>query len=98
MHTGNYSLKEYEKKYPLAVECIRHLKLNPSDRKQFHQRLRQRRLQLNITKAELTSALGITTRSWDYYEQGQRLPRPHILFKMAVILKIGIRALSGCKI
>lgn len=97
MHAGNYSLDSYEEHYPLAVECIRHLKTHRLARQDFPKKLRQRRETLKIEKREIASKAGITIRAYDLYEQGQRIPRPDTFSKLSVLLKIPIRELGGCK-
>ena len=97
MHAGNYSLKTYEKKYPLAVECVRHLKSRRLSRAHFAQQLKVRREKLKMDKKEIASSVGITVRAYNLYEQGQRIPRPDILFKLAIVLKTSIREVTGCK-
>lgn len=97
MHAGNYSFKQYEKHYPLAVECVRHLKSRRLARAHFSSQLKVRREALKLHKKDITKQVGITIRAYDLYEQGQRVPRPDILFKLAAVLKTPLRDLTKCK-
>ena len=53
----------------------------------FQDRLKERRLEMGMTQVELSNATGITTRTLQYYENGERRPRNHaIVEKLASAL------------
>ncbi len=53
----------------------------------FPDRLKERRLEMGMTQVELSKATGITTRTLQYYENGDRRPKNHeIVEKLAAAL------------
>lgn len=62
----------------------------------FPDRLREKRLQLNLSQAELAALVGVSTRSIQNYELGSRRPQ-HIetVQKLAAALHTSVEALMG---
>ncbi|MCC2147698.1 helix-turn-helix domain-containing protein [Lachnospiraceae bacterium CLA-AA-H246] len=62
----------------------------------FQDRLKERRLEMGMTQVELSNATGITTRTLQYYENGERRPRNHaIVEKLASALNTTSEDLLG---
>lgn len=62
----------------------------------FQDRLKERRLEMGMTQVELSYATGITTRTLQYYENGERRPRNHaIVEKLAAALNTTSEDLLG---
>lgn len=62
----------------------------------FQDRLKERRLEMGMTQVELSNATGITTRTLQYYENGERRPRNHaIVEKLAAALNTTSEDLLG---
>lgn len=58
-------------------------------------RLRQLRLELGLTQAQVAEQLGITRGSYTYYENGNRQPRPELLIRLADFYQVSIDYLAG---
>lgn len=66
-------------------------------RKEFGNRLRQARLEKNLTTSDLAKQIGLSRVGYGYYELGQRdLPTPTI-YRLAEILEVSIDWLFGLK-
>ena len=70
----------------------------------FHEKLKELRLQNNLSQEKLAWKLGIVTRTYLYYEKGEKYPSVEILIKMAKFFDVGICYLlneqvgsQGCK-
>ena len=48
----------------------------------FASRLREQRIQMNLTQAELAEALGVTKGAVGHYEAGLNSPKAEVLFKV----------------
>lgn len=54
------------------------------------QKIKQRRLELNLTQKEVAKAAGITEATLSRYENNQRIPPADILIKLANVLKVNV--------
>ena len=61
----------------------------------FANRLRQRRMDLHFTQAEMATMLGIERSSYTYYEMGKTQPNLKTLKKLKKILDVSLDYLSG---
>lgn len=53
----------------------------------FASRLREQRIQMNLTQAELAEALGVTKGAVGHYEAGLNSPKAEVLFKVFEVLQ-----------
>ena len=63
----------------------------------FGERLKQLRLQENLTQQQLANRLGVTKSVVSYYELQERYPSPDILIKLASIFHVSTDYLLGLK-
>lgn len=61
----------------------------------FANRLRQRRIDLHFTQAEMATMLGIERSSYTYYEMGKTQPNLKTLKKLKKILDVSLDYLIG---
>jgi len=61
----------------------------------FSERLKYLRKAKKIEQKELALTFGITTRSWRFYEAGQREPPLRLLIKIADYFNVSIDFLVG---
>ena len=61
----------------------------------FANRLRQRRIDLHFTQAEMARMLGIERSSYTYYEMGKTQPNLKTLKKLKKILDVSLDYLIG---
>ena len=65
---------------------------------EFGKKLREARKQAGLSQAALAEAAGITARSVQYYESGQRQPQPSAVIALARALELPVSALTDQEI
>ena len=61
----------------------------------FSQRLTELRLRAGLTQPKLASSIGITTRTYQHYEAGEREPQVTTLVKLADFYGVSLDYLTG---
>lgn len=62
---------------------------------EFSKKLKQLRLALNCTQAEMANLLGVTVRGYRNYELGAREPELSVLIKLADYFNVSLDELVG---
>lgn len=62
---------------------------------QFSERLTQLRRRYSISQTELANAVGVSRKSIQYYESGERYPRSGVLVKLAEYFKVTVDYLTS---
>ena len=62
--------------------------------KTFPEKIKEARGYLNLSQAQLAEEIGLTSRSIQAYELGEKKPRPAALLKLAKALKVSIKYLK----
>ena len=62
--------------------------------KTFPEKIKEARGYLNLSQAQLAEEIGLTSRSIQAYELGEKKPRPAALLKLAKTLKVSIKYLK----
>ena len=61
----------------------------------FNEKLKELRLRHNLSQENLSRKLNIATRTYIYYEKGEKYPSVELLIKMAHLFNVGICFLIG---
>ena len=61
----------------------------------FGQKLRQLRIEKNLTQKELASLIGVKNSVISFYEVGDRTPSPEVIKKLATVLNVSSDYLLG---
>ena len=62
--------------------------------KAFSDKVKEARTSLGLSQPQLAQSIGITTRSVQAYESGDKKPRASVMAKLAKALKVSIKFLS----
>ena len=62
---------------------------------QFSERLTQLRRRYSISQTELANAVGVSRKSIQYYESGERYPRSGVLVKLAEYFNVTVDHLTA---
>lgn len=62
--------------------------------KAFSEKVKEARTSLGLSQPQLAQSIGITTRSVQAYESGDKKPRASVMAKLAKALKVSIKFLS----
>ena len=67
--------------------------------KSFADKVKDSRVALGLSQAQLAEAIGVSARAVQTYEQGAKKPRPTTMHKLAKALKVSVKFLSddGCE-
>ncbi len=62
---------------------------------QFNERLTQLRKRYSVSQTELANAVGVSRKSIQYYESGERYPRNGVLVKLAEYFSVTLEYLTS---
>ena len=62
---------------------------------EFSEKLRQLRKERDLTQAELGNLIGVKDKVISFYEQGDRVPSPRVIKKLAATLHVSADYLLG---
>ncbi len=62
---------------------------------QFSERLTQLRKRYSVSQTELASAVGVSRKSIQYYESGERYPRSGVLSRLAEYFNLTVEQLTA---
>ncbi len=62
---------------------------------QFNERLTQLRKRYSVSQTELANAVGVSRKSIQYYESGERYPRNGVLVKLAEYFNVTVDYLTS---
>ncbi len=62
---------------------------------QFHEKLQQLRRRYSVSQTELAEAVGVSRKSIQYYESGERYPRSRVLGKLAEFFNVSVEYLTS---
>ncbi len=62
--------------------------------KSFGEKLKEARVSLGMPQTQLAQEIGVTTRSVQAYEKGDKKPREAMMAKLAKVLKVSVKFLT----
>ncbi len=62
---------------------------------EFHEKLLQLRRRYSVSQTELAEAVGVSRKSIQFYESGERYPRHRVLEKLAEFFNVSIEYLTS---
>ena len=62
--------------------------------KSFGEKLKEARVSLGMPQTQLAQEIGVTTRSIQAYEKGDKKPREAMMAKLAKVLKVSVKFLT----
>ncbi len=62
---------------------------------QFHEKLLSLRKRYSVSQTELAEAVGVSRKSIQYYESGERYPRGGVLAKLAEFFNVSVEYLTS---
>lgn len=67
--------------------------------KPFSEKVKSARSELGLSQKQLAELVGVSTRSIQVYERGEKMPRRSTMFRLAKALKVSVKFLSDddCK-